>query len=332
MSELAVGFQMVTGIAVSASGTVYASDTVAGTIVKIKDEGPQVDQEGLQTTQEVLAEGFLNPVGLATHPTEEIVYTVTTSEPGEIFEIQSDGQTRRRATGLPRGATGLVRTEDGGFYVAHFGGNETFITRVEPDGRFQHFIDLPIERTIGFGYIAYHASYLYYTDMGDHAVHRIHVETHTITRVVGTGEWGIREGPLTTAQIGLPVGIALSPSGDSLYVSSYDQSRIALAHGLNTTATAVEAETLPQDIRIEPNYPNPFRDVTQLRYTLPNPTALQITVFDALGRQWESRDAGVQPEGTHVLSLTTRQWPAGLYFIHLQTSTAHVSRPMLLVR
>lgn len=316
----ALGFQYVTGVAITAQGNVYATDTVAGTLTKIDTEG----------TRTVFASGFLNPVGIIAHPTEEILYTVTTSEPGELFEIQGDGTVRRVATNLPRGANDLVRTENGTFYTAHFGNEGRFLYRIDPDGSVHHFFDMPLERSIGFGYIAYHDGYIYYSDMMAHAVHRVNLAGQT-ERVAGT-TGGFADGPAETAQLWAPVGIALSPTGDTLYVSSFDRDQIRRITGLTTASTSTGTSPLPITASLEANYPNPFRESTRLRYALAQPSPARVTVFDALGRKRAAWSFAVQSAGTYDISVNTAGWAPGVYYYRLQTDTFAQTRPMLLVR
>jgi hypothetical protein len=48
--------------------------------------------------------------------------------------------------------------------------------------------------------------------------------------------------------------------------------------------TDVECEILPGRSALYSNYPNPFSSTTQIRFDLPNPTAVTMTIYDVSGR------------------------------------------------
>lgn len=66
------------------------------------------------------------------------------------------------------------------------------------------------------------------------------------------------------------------------------------------------------------NYPNPFRTVTTIPYTLAEKTQVKLTVYDMNGRVMkvlvnEKRDAGTYAENLHIGSL-----PSGMYYYKLE--------------
>jgi len=81
-------------------------------------------------------------------------------------------------------------------------------------------------------------------------------------------------------------------------------------------------------------YPNPFNPATVVRFTLPEPMDVAITVFDALGREIAVLLRGPQEAGVHTVQWNGRnqsgtQVASGVYFVRMSTSnTAGVSKPM----
>lgn len=79
---------------------------------------------------------------------------------------------------------------------------------------------------------------------------------------------------------------------------------------------------------LEQNYPNPFRSETTIRFSLPQQSRVNLSVFDVNGRLVkvivnESRDAG-----THAVSLNTGTLGAGLYYYKLQAGDFSAVRKM----
>lgn len=78
------------------------------------------------------------------------------------------------------------------------------------------------------------------------------------------------------------------------------------------------------------NYPNPFRTVTTIPYTLAERTQVSLTVYDMNGRVVkvlvnEKRDAGTHAENFHVGGL-----PAGMYYYKIQAGSFSAVRKLVL--
>jgi flagellar hook assembly protein FlgD len=90
-----------------------------------------------------------------------------------------------------------------------------------------------------------------------------------------------------------------------------------------------EVPTLPTDIVLSQNIPNPFNQSTRMAFSLPQAAPVTISIFDILGRHVRTI-ISQHPfsEGSHYLSWDGRNEngntvAAGLYFYMLQ-SLGHV--------
>lgn len=79
------------------------------------------------------------------------------------------------------------------------------------------------------------------------------------------------------------------------------------------TSTEDVAE-IPQTIRLDGNYPNPFNPSTTIRYALPRSGEVAIRIFDALGRSISTLRPGVQSSGQHELAFEAGDLASGVYF------------------
>lgn len=75
------------------------------------------------------------------------------------------------------------------------------------------------------------------------------------------------------------------------------------------------AEDISSEFSVSPAYPNPFRSNTAIPYNLPISGQVEIKVYDVLGREVSTLDAGFKPIGYHEAFWDGRHQPAGLYFI-----------------
>ena len=63
---------------------------------------------------------------------------------------------------------------------------------------------------------------------------------------------------------------------------------------------------IPDDVRLAPNHPNPFRDETTIRNALPAELSAWLVVYDVLGREVAVLVDDSQTAGGH-----TARWDAG---------------------
>ncbi len=93
---------------------------------------------------------------------------------------------------------------------------------------------------------------------------------------------------------------------------------------------AAEPETEAADIRLEAA-PNPARDATILRLTLPTSTAVTVIVFDALGRRVATLHEGALAAGTHALHLDGSALPSGVYLVRAEANGGVLTRRVTLL-
>ena len=98
-----------------------------------------------------------------------------------------------------------------------------------------------------------------------------------------------------------------------------------------------EPPVSPPPFALRQNYPNPFNMGTVIRYSLPEPSPVEIAIFDAAGRLIAVLDGGPTRAGENV-----RHWDgrdrggalvqSGVYFLRLRTRAGEASRKMIVVR
>jgi hypothetical protein len=78
---------------------------------------------------------------------------------------------------------------------------------------------------------------------------------------------------------------------------------------------------IPEEFVLEGNYPNPFNTSTVIRFTLPDPDDVKLTVYDLSGREIRSFIQEKCVPGSNALSLDLSGLPSGLYLYTLSTGT-----------
>ena len=98
-----------------------------------------------------------------------------------------------------------------------------------------------------------------------------------------------------------------------------------------------DAASLPQQLALHQNFPNPFNPETTVRFDLPEAGAVTIQVTDISGRQVRQLLAGEMPAGSHRLvwngqNDAGRPAESGVYFITLRAQIGRSPRDLLATR
>jgi hypothetical protein len=94
--------------------------------------------------------------------------------------------------------------------------------------------------------------------------------------------------------------------------------------------TGIDMKTDELDVSI---YPNPFRDLVTISYDLPEPGSVQITLYDALGKEiMLLENNSQQVAGQHSILLRGQSLDKGLYYIKVQTKNYSISKKLILTR
>ncbi|MEM1042788.1 MAG: T9SS type A sorting domain-containing protein [Bacteroidota bacterium] len=230
-------------------------------------------------------------------------------------------------SGLLSAPVGLDFDDEGNLYAANiFDGR---IVKMAPDGTQSLFASLPPLEPFTIGHLIWAGGRLYATYLGASQVWVF--EPDGTGRVyAGSGETGQQDGPASEATFIQPNGIAASVTGDTLFVSEYGAPRDRLR--MITPAPATDTEgtrRLPQPLRIDAAYPNPFGTATTLNFTLGTPAEVSLTVYDVLGRVVDRVEAGARAAGFHALEWHPPSLSGGTYLLRLSAGRARASRPIV---
>ncbi|MCS7176895.1 MAG: IgGFc-binding protein [Candidatus Kapabacteria bacterium] len=83
---------------------------------------------------------------------------------------------------------------------------------------------------------------------------------------------------------------------------------------------------------VEPPSPQPATTEVRFRFSTRQPTEIQLVLYDAYGQELRELSSGMVPAGNHTVVFSVEPYPAGLYWLRLQSPTAIVLRPLLIVR
>jgi hypothetical protein len=102
--------------------------------------------------------------------------------------------------------------------------------------------------------------------------------------------------------------------------------------GDRTVLKEIQEQLLPDQIQLEPNYPNPFNPITTIRYSVPEATNVQIDVFNVLGQRVQTLVSKQQQAGWHVAQFDGSQLASGMYIYRLRVGQKVLTKKMTLLK
>jgi phosphodiesterase/alkaline phosphatase D-like protein len=95
---------------------------------------------------------------------------------------------------------------------------------------------------------------------------------------------------------------------------------------------ALRLEGRPEAFRVEGNYPNPFSGRTTIEYALPEERAVEIVVYDVLGRRVRTVVEAEQEAGRHSATVEARGLTSGTYFYRVRAGQQTETGQLVIVR
>ena len=80
------------------------------------------------------------------------------------------------------------------------------------------------------------------------------------------------------------------------------------------------------------NYPNPFNPSTTIRYELPRPLVVRLSVFDILGREVSVLVDGKKEQGAHEVTFNAANLSSGLYVCTMRAGDYAATVRMLVLK
>ncbi len=132
---------------------------------------------------------------------------------------------------------------------------------------------------------------------------------------------------------------SLTPGTHTLRLYAHgtpDLYRVLIYGENDETVSAVwDKPGLPEEYRLEQNFPNPFNGSTQIRFSIPAEDFVDITVYDLTGRQIKTLVSARYPKGEHAAvwdgkEQSGRDAASGIYIYQMKTSRGLIVSKKLL--
>lgn len=97
--------------------------------------------------------------------------------------------------------------------------------------------------------------------------------------------------------------------------------------------TAVdETPPVPSTFGLQQNHPNPFNPSTTIRFSVPRPARVVLTLYDIRGREVRRLLDEVQEPGNHELVVRAEDLTSGVYFYAMEAGDFRETRRFVLLK
>ncbi len=98
-------------------------------------------------------------------------------------------------------------------------------------------------------------------------------------------------------------------------------------------AVEVDVAVIPNELKLEQNFPNPFNPSTTLTFTVPEQGNIQLTIYNTLGEEVAVLFQGqAEPGILYQRQFTASTLSSGIYFARLSFGKSSIIRKMTLIR
>lgn len=319
-SLFASGFIGASGNAFDSQGNFYQANISGSSISKITPGGE---------TSTFVTNGISCPVGIVFDQDDNMYVCNCCGNLGNtIRKVTPSGVSTRFASGsIFRCPNGITIDPSGNLYVSNFGNGS--VIKITPQGTPSFFANIPGNNN---GHIAYSAAHnaLFVNSHGSSNVYKLTLDGDR-TLVAGTGVRGNKDGMVNEATFSRPNGVALTPSGDTLYLNSsiptvdnlaanirpLNPSVVRMITGLGggiVSDTKEEWQYKGVELR---HFPNPVKEKLTITYDLPVSMPISVQLFDLLGRKIATLDEGQKVAGSQTISYDVSQLEEGIYHYSL---------------
>ncbi len=335
VEEFATGLNGGAGNVVDPDGNIFQANINNNTISKITPEG---------NVTVFASTNLYAPVGVSIDSDGNIYAAncgVDQTGLNSITKITPGGTTSKFASSpLMNCPNGLTIDENDILYTCNY--NNGNVLKIDTDGSVSVIATLPGGNN---SHLAYANNNLYVAKRCDNKIYRVGLDG-SFELIAGTGERGNNDGDPLNATINLPNGLAVSPTGDTLYFASKTSFNgecfttplnpvvIRMITGLqNITNIESEKEVLPS-FNLEQNYPNPFNPTTNIKYTIPGGVEGLVTlkVYNILGREMALLVNEPKSSGYYEVEFNAGGLPSGIYIYVLSFGGMRSAKKLTLLK
>jgi hypothetical protein len=86
------------------------------------------------------------------------------------------------------------------------------------------------------------------------------------------------------------------------------------------------------DYALQQNYPNPFNPSTKIRFTIPQASVVNLTVFNAIGEEVKALVNNYYEAGSHEIIFNASNLTSGIYFVRMESGSFVSTKKITLLK
>lgn len=138
--------------------------------------------------------------------------------------------------------------------------------------------------------------------------------------------------PVTISVEGVSLRLQDAVDGTIINTVVKDGSSYQLTNS-NVNLLKVGSESvIPNEYSLEQNYPNPFNPTTTIKFSLPEVSAVKLTIYNTLGQKVTELVNSTLGAGQHSYNWDASNVASGLYFYELSTNNFSSVKKMMLMK
>ena len=100
-----------------------------------------------------------------------------------------------------------------------------------------------------------------------------------------------------------------------------------------SASTEVEITSVPNELKLFGNYPNPFNPSTKVQFTIPENGNVRLRVYNVLGQEVATLFEGAAEAGNlYTANFDASRMASGLYFSVLEFGNQRITHKMLMTK
>jgi sugar lactone lactonase YvrE len=332
ITQYSTGFIGASGNDFDSNGVLFQSDIRASAIYKIIG--------GVRTF--VTSTGIVAPVGIVFDSQDN--FYVCNCGNNTIRKVTPGGvSTDFAPSGLYQCPNGITVDEDDNLYVSNF--NNGNIIKITPAGDASVLNSTPGGSTGGAsnGHLDYFepTRTLFIASHGSNQIYMMSIDDPSdLVVIAGSGLRGNADGDASTASFSRPNGVAVTKTGDSIYINSavpvtnipngpLNPQLIRLVTGVNSILSVNETEEY-SDLIV---FPNPATDRFTLEVSLSNEyLELNIKIYDIQGRILKERTR-INTQGMQIKeTMEVSELSSGNYFYSLNDGNKQLLNGKIIIQ
>jgi len=91
-------------------------------------------------------------------------------------------------------------------------------------------------------------------------------------------------------------------------------------------------DIMPTDFQLDKNYPNPVKDKTTIKYSVPDKARIGLEVSDSYRNKVKILVKEIKEAGTYNVEFNAKELASGIYFYRLQAGNFIETKKMVLIK